>query len=155
MRTLILLFTIIVSSLNIFPQTKDIDTGLYLVVSKDSCSAQNSKNTIVFLSDTLCLEQNPIITVNDIESYKTLTSTLDGKEMYVLNIKLNKSAVLDFKKITEKNVGKKMAMVINKEVVMAAIIRDPITSGMLTISGETEQTIKGWAKKLEKEIGKK
>ena len=75
--------------------------------------------------------------------------------MYVLNIKLNEAATSKFKEITGKNVGKKIAMVINNKVVMAATIRDPVTSGMLTISGESEQVIKEWAKELEKEMSGK
>jgi preprotein translocase subunit SecD len=158
MKTLIkfaLIFFITIWSLNIFPQSKHIDTGLYLVASADSCSEQNNKNTIVFISDTLCLEQNPIITVKDIESFKTETSNLDGNEMYVLNIKLKEAATLEFKKITGENVGKEIAMVINNKVVLAAVVRDPITSGTLTISGESEQVIKEWAKQLDDEIGKR
>ena len=152
---LALIFFITISSLNIFPQSKVIDTGLYLVISTDSCSGQNNNNIIVFSPDTLCLGDKPIITVKEIESYKTQTSTLDGKEMYVLNLKLNEAATSKFKEITKKNVGKKIAMVINNKVVMAATIRDPVTSGMLTISGESEQVIKEWAKELEKEMSGK
>jgi preprotein translocase subunit SecD len=152
MKISALFFVVIASSLNIFSQSKGNETGLYLAASQDSCYGQNNKNTVVFSSDTLCLEQNPIITVKDIESCETETSRLDGKEMYILNIKLKAAAAEKFKIITEKNVGKTIAMIIDKKVIMAGVIRDPITSGMLAVSGEKEQIIKEWGKELKKEI---
>lgn len=155
MKTSILLFCIIISAVNIFPQTKPIEPGLYLVLTKDSCNGQTYKNTIVYLSDTLCFGQKPVITVNDIEACNTGTANLDGHKLYVLNIALKKSAKLKFKKITKRNVGKKMAFVIAREVVMAAMIRDPVTSGRLTVSGEKKQKIKLWAEKLQAAMHKK
>ena len=155
LKILTLIFVTLISLVNIYSQSKDIVTGLYLVVSEEPCNKQNVNNTIVFSSDTLCLEQNPVITVNDIESYIAENSLLDGDEMYVLNIKLNEAASLKFEEITGENVGQKMAMVINKKVIMAAVIRDPVTSGRLTISGEDKQEIDEWVKELEKEISGK
>jgi len=73
--------------------------------------------------------------------------------MYVLNIKLKEAAASEFEKITEDNVGKKIAMIINNEVILNAVIRDPITSGMITVSGETEEKIKELGIALQKEIG--
>jgi len=58
MKTMFLLFIIITASLKILLQSKEIETGLYLVLSQDSCTAQN--NVIEYLLDTLCLEQNPV-----------------------------------------------------------------------------------------------
>ena len=154
MKKMILLFILLFSSLNIFPQTRTIETGLYLVLSKDSCAGENDKNTIVYLSDTLCLEQKPIITVNDIDTYNTETANLDGNELYVLNIALKDSAKIKFKEVTTQNVGKRMALVIDQKVVMAAVIRDPVTTGRLTVSGEEKQKIKEWAEKLKEAMGK-
>jgi SecDF, P1 head subdomain len=152
MKSLIIIFIIITSSLNIFSQIKTIETGLYLVISPDSCTKQTNKNTIVYLSDTLCLEEKPVITVNDIESSNTGMTKLDGNELYVLNIALKESAKLKFKAVTEQNVGKRMVIVIDNQVVMAAVIRDPVTTGRLTVSGEKEQVIKELGIELNQEM---
>lgn len=40
----------------------------------------------------------------------------------------------------------------DQQVVIAVVIRDPITSGRLTISGETRPVIQEWGMKLKKEI---
>ena len=148
MKKMILFFIIFSSTFALFSQTKTIESGLYLVLSRDSCFNQSKVNTIVYLSDSLCLEKNPIIDIRDIDTCFTATANLDGNELFVLNVALNKSAKLKFAKITEQNVGKKMAMIIDQKVVMAAVIRDPITSGQLTISGDKEEEIKMWAEKL-------
>jgi preprotein translocase subunit SecD len=155
MKKMILFFIIITSTFTLFSQTKTIESGLYLVLSRDSCSNQSKGNTIVYLSDSLCLEKNPIIDIRDIDTCFTATANLDGNELFVLNVALNKSAKLKFKKITEQNVGKKMAMIIDQKVVMAAVIRDPITSGRLTISGDKEKELKLWADKLQQAMREK
>ncbi len=99
--------------------------------------------------------QKPVITKGDIEYCETVKSKLDNNEVYALNIKLNASAALKFKKVTEQNVGKMMAMIIDNKVVMAAVIRDPVTSGRLTISGQSEEETLRLGKMLEEEIHKK
>jgi preprotein translocase subunit SecD len=152
MKKMILFFIIFSSTFALFSQTKTIESGLYLVLSRDSCFNQSKGNTIVYLSDSLCLEKNPIINIRDIDTCFTAIANLDGNELFVLNIVLNTSAKLKFKKITEQNVGKKMAMIIDQKVVMAAVIRDPITSGQLTISGDKEKEIKMWAEKLQQAV---
>ncbi len=153
MKTILLVFIVMTSAINIMPQTKHVETGLYLVLSSDTCSGQKDKNTIVYLSDTLCLSAKPVITVNDIQSCNTGNAMLDGNELYVLNIALKDSAKEKFKTITEQNVGKKMAMIIDNEVVMAAVIRDPVTSGRLTVSGAKKEKIKELGINLRQELG--
>lgn len=155
MKTLIIFFIIIISASINFPQTKTIKTGLYLVIPQASCYAKSNKIKIGYLSDTLCLEQKPVITVKDIDTCITARAILDGKELYVMNIALKQTAKTKFKEVTERNVGKKMALVIDRKVVMAAVIRDPVTTGRLTVSGEKEQEINLWAKKLREEMKKK
>jgi preprotein translocase subunit SecD len=155
MKTLILLLGILITSLNIFPQNKTIESGLYLVISKGSCKKTQNNIRIKYASDTLCLEQKPEITLGDIESCNTGTQNMDGNEIYALNISLKESAKIKLKEITEKNIGKRMALVIDKEVVMAAMIRDPITTGRLTVSGAKAGEINSWTRKLREEIYKK
>ena len=142
-------FIMITSTFALFSQTKTIEPGLYLVLSRDSSFKHCNGNTIVYSSDSLCLEKYPIINIRDIDTCFTATANLDGNKSFVLNVALNESAKLKFKKMTEQNVGKKMAMIIDQKVVMAAVIRDPITSGRLTISGDKAKDIKMWAEKLQ------
>ena len=155
MKTLILFVSILITSINIFPQNKTIESGLYLVISKDSCKKIQNNIKIKYGSDTLCLEQKPEITVGDIESLNTGTEIMDGNKIYALNIGLKESAKIKLKEITEKNIGKRLALVIDKEVVMAAMIRDPVTNGRLTVSGAKANEINSWAGKLREAIDKK
>ena len=155
MKTIILLVSILIISINIFPQNKKIESGLYLVMSKGSFKETKNNIKIIYASDTLYLEQRPEITVGDIDSFNTGTQIMDGNKIYALNISLKDSAKIKLKKITGKNIGKRLALVIDKEVVMAAIIRDPITSGRLTVSGAKANEINSWAEKLRQAINKK
>lgn len=43
-------------------------------------------------------------------------------------------------------------MIIDKNVVMAPVIRDPVTNGRLTVSGERGPELKTLGEKLRKEI---
>ncbi len=148
MKSLIIFFIAVIASSNIFSQEKSIQTGLYLVTAKDSCYGQKNNHTAIYDNDTLCLEQKPVFTVKDISYCDTATANLDGNELFVLNIALNDYAKIKFKEITEANVGKKMAMVVDGEVIMAAVIRDPVTIGRMTVSGENKEKINEWAMKI-------
>ena len=152
MRTFFLIFILILLSLNIFPQSKGIETGLYIVLSKKACLGQKNISKITYQSDTLCLKNKPIITLRDIELCFSDSTKLDGQNTYALNIKLKKSMIKKFKTITEKNVGKRIAMIIDKKVIMAAVLRDPITTGRLTVSGESVEKLKELEIKLNKEL---
>ncbi len=154
MKIFLLIFIIMIPVLNISPQTKRIATGLYIVISKDSCSSQKDIYKIKYRSDTLCIKSKPIITVKDIESCFTDSTKLDNKEVYALNIKLKYLSAKKFKTVTEKNVGKTIAFIIDKEVAMAVLLRDPITTGRLTVSGESGPKLKELGIKLNKEIRK-
>lgn len=150
MKTLLFFITIL-STLNIYPQVKDFETGLYLVLPEDSCTGENYKHTLESLSDTFCLAQAPIITIKDFKSCTTDSLQLEGKRQYSLNIKLKESAALRFKEFTTENVGKRLAFIIDKKVVMAPVIRDPITSGMLSVFDDYP-VIKELGMKLKKEM---
>jgi preprotein translocase subunit SecD len=109
-------------------------------------------SSIAFESDTLCIKDIPIISVSDIESCFTDSTVLDGKKAYALNIELTKSAAKLFKTVTEENVGKRIAMIIDNNVVMAPVLRDPVTNGRLTVSGESGPALKTLGEKLRKEM---
>lgn len=153
MKALAVYLFIILSAALLFPQSATIDTGLYLVAPNDDCSGRTEYHRMVDGQDTLCLEVQPVITVHDLASCGADSAVLDGKEAFVLNIRLKKSIVSKFTAFTKQHVGRKLALVIDEQVVMAPMIRDPITSGQLTVSGETGAIIRGWERQLKQEMG--
>lgn len=67
--------------------------------------------------------------------------------MIVINVKLNKEGTEIFKKLTEKNIGKPIAIVLNKTLISAPVVNDVIPEGRIQISGnftleEAEKFIK-------------
>ncbi len=152
MKKFLLLLTIIPFAVNTFSQANKVQTGLYYVIPKDSCSGQNSEHVMIYQSDTLCLAENPVITVKDIDTCFTASMEMDGKEVYALNIKLNKSATLKFKKVTANNIGKRFAFVIDNKIVMAPVVRDAIPNGRMTIQGEKGPKIREMGMKLKNEM---
>ena len=152
MKSIFFLFVLSLTVINIFPQAKILETGLYLVIPSDSCSGVNNKNFIGYLTDTLCLNPKPVITVKDFDLCTIDSTIYGGNEIYSLNIQLKKSAALEFKEITTRNVGKKIAVIVDNKVIMAPVIRDPITNGRMTVSGDKEENIKKMYKKIKREL---
>jgi preprotein translocase subunit SecD len=152
MKSIFLLLILTLTAINISPQAKNLETGLYLVNPSDSCSGISNKNSVIYLSDTLCLNPKPVITTNDFESCMIDSSAYGGNEIYSLDIKLKKTAAIKFKEITARNVGKKIAFIIDNKVVMAPVVRDRIPSGLLTVGGDKEENIKKLYEKLKLEM---
>ncbi len=153
MKKILISFILLLPLLNLFPQTKNLETGLYAVIPLDSCTGMNNKIAVEFLTDTLCLNPKPLITVKDFDSCKIDSSMYSREKILFLNIKLKDYATEKFKEITTKNVGKKIAVIIDNKVVLAPIVRDPITNGRLTVGGDKEAIIKEMYEKLKREIG--
>ena len=86
----IIFFLIIFISTSLFPQTKLFETGLYEVINSDSCNDSNSY--LEYLSEQLCLGQNPVIDISEFDSIKITSADFNGKKIFALTIKLNKSA---------------------------------------------------------------
>ena len=61
-------FLIVFISSALFPQTKLFETGLYKVIDSDSCKDNNSY--LEYLSEQLCLKQNPVINASEFDSIK-------------------------------------------------------------------------------------
>jgi preprotein translocase subunit SecD len=145
---------LILLTINIFPHAKNIQTGMYLVGPADSCTGQNTEFKVKYLSDTICLERNPIITIEDIESCSADSALTKEGKLYSLNIKLTESAGLRVKEISTRNVGKKLAIVINKKIVSVPKINDPITSGSVAVFKDSFQSLKELEKELKHEMKK-
>ena len=152
MKSIFLLFILTLTAINIIPQAKNLETGLYLVNPPDSCSGINNKNSVIYLSETLCLNPKPVITVKDFDLCTIDSTIYGGNEIYSLDIKLKKPAAIKFKEITARNVGKKIAVIIDNKVVIAAVVRNPITSGRMTIGGDKDENIRKLYEKLKQEM---
>lgn len=64
------------------------------------------------------------------------TDELHGKNGYLIHIQLSKEGAKIFSDFTEKNVGKRVAIVLNSKVYSAPIIAQQITGGKVQITGE-------------------
>jgi preprotein translocase subunit SecD len=63
-----------------------------------------------------------------------------GLGLPVVNLKFNANGTRQFAQVTQENVGKPFAIVLDNEVLSAPIIREPIIGGLVQISGNfTEQ----------------
>jgi len=149
MKISFVLFVIIFTSLNISKQEKYFGTGLYLVIDSDSCIGKNENNSLEYLSEKLCLGQNPVISIADFDSIIVAKAELNEENIFSLNIKLSESATKKFEEITSNNIGEKLALVINNEIIIAPIVRAKINSGLISI--EDDEFI---IKELEKELNK-
>lgn len=70
--------------------------------------------------------------------FSSVTEAKVGKDnlgRFVIDIKFNPEGTKGFKNLTEKNVGKTIAIVINRKIVMAPVVNDVISGGQLSISG--------------------
>jgi preprotein translocase subunit SecD len=152
MKILFILLITLFPVSNSFSQEKNIETGLYLIIPPDSCLGKSNIHAVKYLSDTVCIGEQPVIRVRDIESCITDSSKINSNEVYFLNIKLKNSVVSKFKEVTAKNTGKKLALVIDSKIVSAPVIRDPITSGRMTFGGDKEPIIKELGVKLREKM---
>lgn len=150
---ILLSLILIILAVKIYSQEKQIETGFYIVEPHDSCIAGGMNHIVVFSSDTLCLQQNPVIKLKDMDLCIIDSTEINGDELYSLNIKLKDKSSKKFRQITEENVGKKLAIVIGNKVVMAPVLRDPITNGRMTVGGEKGTNIKDMGIILKRELG--
>lgn len=153
MKISFVLLVIIFTSLNISPQEKYFETGLYLVTDSDSCLGKKENYSLEYLCEKFCLGQNPVISIADFDSIIVVTAKFDEENIFSLNIKLSESATKKFEEITSKNIGKKLALVINNEVIIAPIIRAKINSGLISVEDD-ELIINELEKELNKEMKK-
>lgn len=151
MKTFFVFCTLIFAVTGIFCQENRIETGVYFVLPQDSCAGSHTAQTIHYLPDSLCLAKAPVLTVKDIESVAADSSQLEGKKVYFLNVMLQETSASRFGEVTKKNVGKRMAVIIDNELIMVPIIRDPITSGRLSVF-DKRPVIQELKEKLEREM---
>lgn len=93
---------------------------------------------------TMKLAKNPTVKGNQIIEIKNVFNDLG---MVVIDMILNKEGTENFKKLTENNIGKPIAIVLNKTLISAPYVNEEIPEGRIQISGnfsleEAEQFIK-------------
>lgn len=81
---------------------------------------------------TMKLAKNPTVKGNQIIEIKNVFNDLG---MVVIDMKLNKEGAENFKKLTENNIGKPIAIVLNKTLISAPNVNEVIPEGRIQISG--------------------
>ena len=80
----------------------------------------------------LILEEKPVITTEDILEVK---KEIDDYGNLYINVTLNEGGANKFYLLTKENIGKPIAIVIDKHIVIAPIVHNPISKGKIHISG--------------------
>lgn len=93
------------------------------------------------------LAQNPVVSKSEIDDAAA------GKDEYIhrpiVSIKLNEAGTLKFAEATERNIGKPIAIVINKKVISMPIVNSKISEGKIQIGGNfTMEEVEEMAEKL-------
>lgn len=98
---------------------------------KDAANCQ--KATLEESKEEIFVEKSPVITLEDIARSKAISITVAGDTQEGLNIIFNSKGKERFAKITSQNVGKKIALFIDGNLLSAATIREPILIGEILI----------------------
>ena len=99
-------------------------------------------------NEFLVLEDNVLFTQNDISSAEIV---FDDYGNSAVKVTLADAAAARFASITESNVGRRLGIVVNSELITAPQIRQKISDGSLLIKGSLT---KGEAEKIRAGIGK-
>ncbi len=86
-----------------------------------------------FKDSYLLLKKAPVLTGKDLASAQ---STFDANMFPIVTLKFNKEGAKKFAQVTTKNVGKRLAIVLDGVVKSAPVIREPILSGDAQITGD-------------------
>lgn len=127
---------LLITSVNLFSQVKekpvfaDREDGFYEVVDYD---VQKSA-----LKD-LNLSTDIGISTREISTIKKRKNDID---LYVIDIVLTEAGAGKFKKLTKKNIARPIAIVLNRKLISAPLVMNPIPDGKVEISGNfTEEEI--------------
>ena len=132
----LLRMVLLITSVNLFSQVKekpvfaDREDGFYEVVDYD---VQKSA-----LKD-LNLSTDIGISTKEISTIKKRKNEID---LYVIDIVLTEAGAGKFKKLTKKNIARPIAVVLNRKLISAPLVMNPIPDGKVEISGNfTEEEI--------------
>ncbi|WP_155845723.1 SecDF P1 head subdomain-containing protein [Chryseobacterium gregarium] len=132
----LLRIVLLIISVNLFSQVKekpvfsDREDGFYEVVNYDV-----QKSTLIDLK----LSPNIGISTKEISTIKKRKNEID---LYVIDIVLTEAGARKFKKLTKKNIARPIAIVLNRKLISAPLVMNPIPDGKVEISGNfTEDEI--------------
>lgn len=127
---------LLITSVNLFSQVKekpvfaDREDGFYEVVDYNV-----QKNALKDLK----LSPHIGISTKEISTIKKRKNEID---LYVIDIVLTEAGTGKFKKLTQKNIAKPIAIVLNRKLISAPLVINPIPDGKVEISGNfTEEEI--------------
>lgn len=124
--------------------------GFYRVLNYNKVRSLNELNPSDFSKYEL--ETNASISTSDIEIVKD-TTIKDESYRVIIDIVLGQEGALKFEKLTAENIGKPIAIVVDKTILLAPIINATIKDGQLQISGDfSVSEAKEIVKKLQRQI---
>ncbi|WCM42681.1 hypothetical protein MG290_03105 [Flavobacterium sp. CBA20B-1] len=106
------------------PFTVEREDGIYVVL----------KSNNEYMYKDVVLAKNPVVSKADIEAAKAEIGEYIHRP--IINVKLTEAGALKFAEASEKNVGKPLAIVINKKVISMPIVQSKIDGGKVQISGD-------------------
>ncbi len=131
------LFTLFIwSTFNVFPQNKITKSGLYKVVDSGNCAKNYDYLSLSYDSEQLCVYDNLLISVSEFDSIKITSANLYDENIFALIIQLDENVTKIFEQITTNNIGERLALIINDEIIIAPYISGPITSGIFKIEDD-------------------
>ncbi|MEO6223201.1 MAG: protein translocase subunit SecD [Vicinamibacterales bacterium] len=101
------------------------------MVAQGAATADQAAGTSFYL-----VSETPVITGNDLRNAK---STLDGLGQPAVGFSLNSAGVTKFSRVTSANVGRYLAIILDKRVQSAPVIEGPITGADAIIQGSFTQ----------------
>ncbi len=101
------------------------------MVAQGAATADKAAGTSYYL-----VSETPVITGNDLRNAK---STQDGLGQPAVGFSLNNEGITKFSRVTSANVGKYLAIILDKRVQSAPVIEGPITGADAIIQGTFTQ----------------
>jgi preprotein translocase subunit SecD len=122
------------------------------------------KATVEDSKEEICVQKRPVITLEEITSAETRSIEVPryfkdalkkiggkaGSTSIALIIKLNRKGKEKLAEITSQNIGKRMAIFIDGNLVLAPRIHEPILGGELAISYSSFEKAKSIAERINK-----
>ena len=129
-----------------------------LVVDNPSADSEQlilrktNKETGQVSTETLNVEKKVLL---DQTALKSAVASTGWQDYWQVDFSLTPSGTGQFAEVTGQNIGKRLAIVIDGQLITAPIIQSPITGGKGQITGNfTEQEAKNLAAKINKAIAR-
>jgi preprotein translocase subunit SecD len=109
------------------PISVKLPTGIYYVIEESTNTTKLSNE-----KDTLYVLNTPIVTVAEFKKIKSKADKYSGG--YHIEITLNEEGKTKFYEASIKSYEKKLAIVVNGKLIMAPIVKSPISTGIFIIT---------------------